>query len=45
VTAEGAAEVAAAHPAATVHAVPDAGHMIPWDEHAAFLAAVRPLLS
>jgi N-formylmaleamate deformylase len=45
VTAEGAAEVAAAHPAATVHAVPDAGHMIPWDEHAAFVAAVRPLLS
>lgn len=45
VTAEGAAEVAAAHPAATVQAVPGAGHMIPWDEHAAFLAVVRPLLS
>lgn len=45
VTAEGAAEVAAARPEATVHAVPNAGHMIPWDEHAAFLAVVRPLLS
>jgi N-formylmaleamate deformylase len=45
VTAEGAAEAAAANPSATVHAVAGAGHMIPWDEHAAFLAAVRPLLS
>jgi N-formylmaleamate deformylase len=45
VTAEGAAEAAAANPSATVAAVPGAGHMIPWDEHAAFLAVVRPLLS
>jgi N-formylmaleamate deformylase len=45
VTEAGAAEAAAANPSATVHAVPGAGHMIPWDEHAAFLAVVRPLLS
>jgi N-formylmaleamate deformylase len=44
VTPEGAAEAATANPAATVHPVAGAGHMIPWDEHAAFLAVVRPLL-
>jgi N-formylmaleamate deformylase len=45
VTADGAAEAAAANPSATVHAVAGAGHMIPWDEHAAFLAVARPLLT
>jgi N-formylmaleamate deformylase len=45
VTEDGAAEAATTNPAATVHAVPGAGHMIPWDEHAAFDAVVRPLLS
>jgi N-formylmaleamate deformylase len=45
VPAEAAAEAAASNPAATVHAVPGAGHMIPWEEHAAFLAVARPLLS
>ncbi|HEY6762119.1 MAG TPA: alpha/beta hydrolase [Baekduia sp.] len=44
VTPEGAAEAASANPRATVQVVPGAGHMIPWDEHAAFLAVVRPLL-
>ena len=34
-----------ANPSATVHAVAGAGHMIPWDEHAAFLAVARRLLT
>jgi N-formylmaleamate deformylase len=45
VTADGAREAAAANPAATVHEVPGAGHMVPWDERDAFMAIVRPLLA
>jgi N-formylmaleamate deformylase len=45
VTAEGAREAAQANPAATIHEVPGAGHMVPWDELDAFLATVRPLLA
>jgi N-formylmaleamate deformylase len=45
VTAEGAREAARANPAATLHEVPGAGHMVPWDELDAFLATVRPLLA
>jgi N-formylmaleamate deformylase len=45
VTAEGAREAAQANPAATVHEVPGAGHMVPWDELDAFMAIVRPLLA
>jgi N-formylmaleamate deformylase len=45
VTAEGAREAAQANPAATVHEVPGAGHMVPWDELDAFMAVVRPLLA
>jgi N-formylmaleamate deformylase len=45
VTAEGAREAAEANPAATLHEVPGAGHMVPWDELDAFMAIVRPLLA
>jgi N-formylmaleamate deformylase len=45
VTAAGAQEAAAANPAATVHEVPGAGHMVPWDELDAFMAVVRPVLA
>jgi N-formylmaleamate deformylase len=45
VTAEGAREAAQANPAATVEAVPGAGHMVPWDELEAFLAIVRPVVA
>ncbi|MCW2983113.1 MAG: hypothetical protein JWR63_683 [Conexibacter sp.] len=45
VTAEGAREAAQANPAATIHEVQGAGHMVPWDELDAFLATVRPLLA
>jgi N-formylmaleamate deformylase len=45
VTAEGAREAAQANPAATVHEVPGAGHMVPWDELDAFMAVVRPVLA
>jgi N-formylmaleamate deformylase len=45
VTAEGAREASEANPAATVHEVPGAGHMVPWDEFDAFMALVRPVLA
>ncbi|MFE7297033.1 alpha/beta fold hydrolase [Streptomyces sp. NPDC057579] len=49
VTAAGAAEARAALPSATVTAVPDAGHMIFWDNPPAALdalrAALRPMLA
>ncbi|HMJ33514.1 MAG TPA: alpha/beta hydrolase [Baekduia sp.] len=45
VTADGVREAAAANPAATVHEVRGAGHMVPWDELDAFMAVVRPLLA
>lgn len=41
VTAEGLAEVRAANPAAEVVGIAGAGHMIPWDNLADFVAAVR----
>lgn len=41
----GAAEVAAANPAAEVAVLPGAGHMLPWDDLAGFLAIVRPFLA
>jgi N-formylmaleamate deformylase len=45
VTAGGAREAAEANPAAAVHEVPGAGHMVPWDEYDAFMAMVRPVLA
>ena len=45
VTAEGEREAAEANPAAIVRAVPGAGHMVPWDEAAAFMTEVRSLLA
>lgn len=45
VTAGGAREAAQANRAATIHAVPGAGHMVPWDELDAFMSVVRPLLA
>jgi len=45
VTAAGAAEAAATHPAAELVAVPGAGHMVFWDAPAAALAATRTALS
>jgi N-formylmaleamate deformylase len=44
VTSDGAQELGASNPRATVTAVPDAAHMVPWDNLDGFLAAVRPLL-
>jgi N-formylmaleamate deformylase len=41
---EAAAELAATLPAATIVSVPNAGHMVPWDEFDAFMAALRPHL-
>lgn len=41
VSAEAAAEVAAANPAAEVACVPGAGHMLPWDNLDGFLEPVR----
>jgi N-formylmaleamate deformylase len=45
VTPEGEAEARAALPGATYATVPDAGHMIPWDNFEGFLAAVRPFIA
>jgi N-formylmaleamate deformylase len=42
---EGAAELAADRPDIATTVVPDAGHMIPWDDLPGFLAAVRPQLA
>jgi N-formylmaleamate deformylase len=44
VTAAGAAEVAAANPAAALHRIPAAGHMIFWDAPSTALAALRGAL-
>jgi N-formylmaleamate deformylase len=41
----GAAELAAARPDATIVTVPDAGHMVPWDNREGFLAALLPHLT
>ena len=45
VTAEGAREAAEANPAAVQRAVPDAGHMVPWDNFAGFMTEIRSLLT
>lgn len=45
VTADSAAEVADANPAARVIELPKAGHMLPWDDLDGFLAAVRRFLT
>ncbi|GAA5153949.1 alpha/beta hydrolase [Amycolatopsis dongchuanensis] len=45
VTASGAAEAAAANPAAELVEVPGAGHMVFWDQPAAALAALRGVLA
>jgi N-formylmaleamate deformylase len=45
VTAEGAREAAASNPAAEIVEVPDAGHMVAWDNLEGFLAAVQPILT
>ena len=44
VTAAGAAEAAASNPAAALHRIPNAGHMIFWDAPSAALAALRAAL-
>lgn len=44
VTEDGAREAVAANPAAEFVTVPDAGHMIPFDNLEGFLAAVQPIL-
>jgi N-formylmaleamate deformylase len=41
VSAQDAAEVARANPAAEVVCLPDAGHMLPSDDLAGFVAAIR----
>lgn len=45
VSAEAAAEVAAANPPAQVVELPNAGHMLPWDDLDGFLAVVRRFLT
>ncbi|WP_329567618.1 alpha/beta fold hydrolase [Streptomyces sp. NBC_01361] len=44
VTSAGAAEAAEANPAASVHRIPDAGHMIFWDAPTTAVAALRTAL-
>jgi N-formylmaleamate deformylase len=44
VTEAGAAEAARANPAATQHCIAGAGHMVPWDQPAPFLAELRSIL-
>lgn len=44
VDASAAAEAAEANPAAEVVELPNAGHMLPWDDLDGFLAAVRAFL-
>lgn len=44
-TRSSAAEVARANPEATVTAIPNAGHMIPWDDLPGFLAETRAFLA
>ena len=45
VTEEGAAEAARANPAATMHSIAGAGHMVPWDQPDPFLAELRSILN
>jgi N-formylmaleamate deformylase len=44
VTEVGAAEAARANPRATQHTIAGAGHMVPWDETALFVAELRAIL-
>lgn len=44
VTEAGAAEAARANPGASQHAIPGAGHMVPWDSYAPFMTELRALL-
>lgn len=44
VTADGAREAAAVNPGASLHEIPGAGHMVPWDNGPAFTAALDTLL-
>jgi N-formylmaleamate deformylase len=44
VTDDGAAELMALRPDIPIVSVPDAGHMVPWDNLAGFLAALRDFL-
>jgi N-formylmaleamate deformylase len=44
VTAADAVDLAEANPGIDIVTVPDAGHMVPWDNLDGFLAAVRPYL-
>jgi N-formylmaleamate deformylase len=41
VTADDIPDLAAGNPAASVVCLPDAGHMLPWDDLDGFLAAIR----
>lgn len=45
VTEEGAADAARANPRATIHSIAGAGHMVPWDQPARFLAELRSILN
>jgi N-formylmaleamate deformylase len=44
VTEAGAAEAAAANPAAVQRSIPGAGHMVPWDSYAPFMTELRAVL-
>jgi N-formylmaleamate deformylase len=44
VTASGAEDARAANPAAAYAVVPDAGHMVPWDNYADFMTELRTIL-
>ena len=44
VTADGVTRVAALNPAAVIHAVDGAGHMVPWDQPTSALALLRSVL-
>lgn len=44
VTADGAREAQDVNPSASVHGVPDAGHMVPWDNGPGFTALLDTLL-
>ncbi|WP_054539481.1 alpha/beta fold hydrolase [Actibacterium sp. EMB200-NS6] len=45
VTAQGAADLARTNPAIPITCVPDAGHMIPWDNEKGFFRVLSPILA
>lgn len=45
VTSQGRDEAAAANPAASIHTIPGAGHMVPWDQPGRFLGELRTILT